>query len=305
MYHGRRRFLAVFTIPPLALYVIFVLSPYAQAFYLSLTDWRGYSSQAKFVGFDNFRKLFDDDAFWAALKNNAVMLVVIPAATVALALLLAGLLNFGGRQRGAGLSPVRGANIYRILFFFPQLLSVSIVGVLFQFVYTENGGLLNGVLKAVGLGSLTQDWMGDSHIALFSVMAVIIWSGMGFYVVLFNAAMQSIPSELLEAAALDGAGKFSAFFRITLPLMWERVQVALVALGIVALDGFAFVQIMTGEPPGGPDNSTTVLGVPLYENAFQYGRFGYATAFGVALFFLTMSMAVLTFRLSRRDRVEY
>jgi N-acetylglucosamine transport system permease protein len=305
MYHGRRRFIAVFTIPPLALYVIFVLSPYAQAFYLSLTDWRGYSSQAKFVGFDNFRKLFDDDAFWAALKNNAVMLVVIPAVTVALALLLAGLLNFGGRQRGAGLSPVRGASLYRILFFFPQLLSVSIVGVLFQFVYTENGGLLNGALKAVGLGSLTQDWMGDSHIALFSVMAVIIWSGMGFYVVLFNAAMQSIPAELLEAAALDGAGKFSAFFRITLPLMWERVQVALVALGIVALDGFAFVQIMTGEPPGGPDNSTTVLGVPLYENAFQYGRFGYATAFGVALFFLTMTMAVLTFRFSRRDCVEY
>lgn len=305
MRHGRRRFIAAFTIPPLLLYAVFVLSPYAQAFYLSLTDWRGYSSQANFVGLDNFRKLFSDDQFWASLKNNLLMLIIVPAATVALALLLAGLLNFGGRRRGAGgLSPVRGASLYRILFFFPQLLAVSIIAVLWQFIYTANNGLLNGALKAVGLNSLAQDWLGDPKFALYAVMAVMVWSSLGFYIVLFNAALQSIPAELLEAAALDGSGKLSTYFRIALPLIWERVQVALVALGIVAMDGFAFVQIMT-VGPGGPDNSTTVLGLPLYNNAFQYGKFGYGTAFGVALFFLTMTMALVTFRFSRRDHVEY
>jgi N-acetylglucosamine transport system permease protein len=248
--------------------------------------------------------LFADDHFWAALRNNAVMLAVIPAVTVVLGLLIAGLLHFGGRRAGAGLAPVRGAGVYKVLFFFPQVLAVSVVGVLWQFVYTPRNGLLNGVLDALGLDSLKREWLADPSFALTAVMAVMVWSTLGFYIVLFGAAMQAVPAEVLEAAALDGASRLTVFVRITLPMVWESVQVSLVALGVFALDGFAFVQIMT-VGPGGPGNATEVLGLDLWKYSFQYGQFGYATAFGVMLFLLTMLMAAFTFRLSRRDYIEH
>ncbi|MGW3951689.1 carbohydrate ABC transporter permease [Streptomyces sp. NPDC004752] len=304
MRYGKYRFLAGFLLLPLALYSVLVLSPYGQAFYLAMTDWRGVSAQRKFIGADNFVRLAHDPMFWAALRNNGLMLLVIPLTTVALALVLASLLNLGGRGRRASVEGMRGAAFYKIVYFFPQVLSVTVVAVLWNFIYTPNSGLLNGFLNAVGLGGLTDSWLADPDVALWAVMAVMVWSAVGFYVVLFSAAMQSIPREVLEAALLDGAGTLATFRHITLPLVWENVQVALVYLGILAMDGFALVQIMT-VGPGGPDNSTEVLGLGLWRNAFTYGRFGYASALGVAILFLTLTLAALTLRLSRRERIEY
>jgi N-acetylglucosamine transport system permease protein len=146
-------------------------------------------------------------------------------------------------------------------------------------------------------------WLAEPDLALWCVMAAMVWSAVGFYVVLFAAAMDSIPAHITEAARIDGAGPAALFFRITLPLMWDSVQVAFVYLGILALDGFALVQIMT-VGPGGPDNSTEVIGLTLYRTAFTYGRFGYASAMGVVLFFLSLTLAVLAMRFSRRESVE-
>jgi N-acetylglucosamine transport system permease protein len=303
MRHGRYQFLAGAILPALALYGVFVLSPYAQAFYLSLTDWTGVSGQAAFVGPDNFRRLLDDPLFLAALRNNGLMLVTLPAATIAIGLLLAMLVNFGGRRDRAGVSGVRGAEFYKVAYFFPQLLSLPIVAVLWQFVYHPNEGLLNGLLRGIGLGGLARSWLGDPRLALWAVVAVLVWSSVGFYMVLFSAAMETIPRDLLEAAILDGAGRMATLGRVVLPLLRENVQVAFVYLGVVALDGFAVVQIMT-VGPGGPSGATEVIGLGLYRNAFTYGRFGYAAAMGVALFFLTLALAVVTMRVSRRERVE-
>ncbi|GII89816.1 carbohydrate ABC transporter permease [Sinosporangium siamense] len=296
MRHGRRRFVAGFLALPLVMYAVLVLSPYAQAFYLALTDWRGVSARAEFVGLDNFARLLDDPQMWAGLRNNGLMLLVIPVVTILLALLLAALLTLGRSGRG-----VRGAGAYRVVYFFPQLLSVAVIGVLWQFVYTPNNGLLNGVLEAFGIAG--RSWLADPALALWAVMAVVVWSSTGFYVVLFCAAMQSIPREILEAAHVDGAGRFTVFRTIVLPLVRENIQVAYIYLGIGALDGFALVQIMT-VGPGGPDNATEVLGLGLYRNAFTYGQFGYASALGVVLFFLTLTLAVLVMRTSRRERIE-
>ncbi|MFI6299405.1 carbohydrate ABC transporter permease [Nonomuraea sp. NPDC050790] len=292
MRHRRLPFIAGFLVLPLTLYAVLVLSPYAQAFYLALTDWRGVSARAEFVGAANFARLLQDPQVLAALKNNAIMLLVVPVVTVVLALFLAAALSLGRR---------RGARIYRVVYFFPQLLSVAVVGVLFQFVFTPNSGLLNGVLNLFGIEG--RSWLGDPSLALWAVMAVVVWSAAGFYVVLFCAAMESIPREILEAAAIDGASALTRLTRVVLPLVWENVQVAFIYLGMAALDGFAIVQIMT-VGPGGPDNATEVLGLTLYRNAFTYGKFGYASALGVALFFLTLALAVLVLRGSRRERVE-
>jgi len=294
MRHGRYRFLAGAILPGLTLYAVFVIAPYAQAFYLSLTDWDGVSADPGFVGLANFRRLFGDDLFLAALRHNGAMLVVVPLVTISLALFFATILNVD-RTRGAG--------FYSIVYFFPQLLSIIIVAVLWQFVYTPNSGLLNGSLDALGLDGLRRSWLAEPDLALWAVMAALVWSSVGFYVVLFSAAIQSIPKELIEAARIDGAGRFATFRLVTLPLLRDNVQVAFVYLGILALDGFPLVQVMT-VGPGGPDNSTEVMGLSLYRQAFTYGKFGYASATGVAIFFLTLTVAVLVLGVARRDRVE-
>lgn len=299
MRHGRTRFLIGALTAPLLLYGVFVASPYVQAFYLAFTDWNGLSGQARNVGFDNFTSLWSDTAFLAALRNNGLMLLVVPVVTIALALFFAAMLTMGR----AATSGVRGSGVYRIVYFFPQLLSVAILGVLFQFVYTPKNGLLNGVLEALGLGGLARAWLAEPAWALPAVIAVMIWAAVGFYVVLFAAAMESIPRDVLEAARLDGAGRAATFRRITLPFVWDTVQVAYVYLGILALDGFALVQIMT-VGPGGPDNATEVIGLTLYRSAFTYGEFGYASAMGVTLFFITLALTALALRATRRERVE-
>jgi N-acetylglucosamine transport system permease protein len=297
--HGKHRFLAGAILPALALYAVFVLSPYAQAFYLSLTDWTGVSGQVNFVGLDNFTRLARDPLFLAALRNNGVMLIIVPAVTIGLGLLLAVLVTFGGRRGSA----IRGATSYQTAYFFPQLLSLPIIALLWQFVYHPNDGLLNGLLRGVGLDGLARTWLGDPHLALWAVMAVLIWSSVGFYMVLFAAAMGSIPTEIIEAATLDGAGRLVTLWRIVLPLLRDTVQVAFVYLGVLALDGFAVVQVMT-VGPGGPDDATEVIGLGLYRNAFTFSRFGYAAAMGVTLFFLTLTVAVVAMRAGRKERVE-
>jgi N-acetylglucosamine transport system permease protein len=211
-------------------------------------------------------------------------------------LFLAGLLHRGGRGRAGG-------SAYQIVYFFPQLLSLVVVGVLWGFVYNPNTGLLNSGLRAAGLGSLARSWLAEPSLALIAVMAVLIWSSVGFYVVLFSAAIEAIPRDLYEAATLDGAGGWQVFRRVTLPLVRETVQVAFVYLGIAALDGFAVVQVMT-VGPGGPDGATEVIGLSLYRTAFSYGKFGYASAMGVALFFATLTLAVFALRGGRKERLE-
>ncbi|MDX3108548.1 carbohydrate ABC transporter permease [Nonomuraea angiospora] len=295
-------FVAGFLVVPLALYSVFVISPYVQAFQLSLTSWNGYSSIVRYVGLDNFGRLFDDEVFWQALRNHGIMLLVLPIATIVIALFLSFLLNLGGGTRGAGMSGVWGSKFYRVVFFFPQVLAVAVVGVLFQAVYRPDAdGVINGVLARFGAEPV--GWLTEPGLALWSIIAVMVWQGVGFYVVLFSAGMAAIPKDYFEAAALDGAGRVRLFFSITLPLLRDTIQVGWIYLGIAAFDGFALVQVLAGDK-GEPDGATTILPVTIYKTAFAYNKVGYASAMGVALFFLTVTFAVLTLRTTRRERVE-
>ena len=303
MRHGSYRFVASFLAIPLALYAIFVISPFVQAFYYSLTDWTGISPDFKFVGFDNFKTLANDSVFRQALGHNLILLIGLPLITILLALVFAYLLNVGGRANAAGVQGVRGNGFYKLAFFLPQVLSVPVIAVIWATVMTSTDtGLLNSVTKAIGLG--TSDYLADPDIALYCVMWVLIWGSVGFYLVLFNAAMSGIPKDIFEAAIIDGATRLSTFFRITLPLLWDTIQTSWVYLAILALDAYALVAVMTAGP-GGPDNSTTVMGLQIADNGFQYGRAGYASAMGVVLFFLTLIIAAVMLRATRRERIEY
>jgi N-acetylglucosamine transport system permease protein len=289
---GKRLFIAVFLIPPLLLYGVFVVSPYAQAFQISATNWSGLSPAYEFVGLDNFRRLLGDDYFWTALRHNGLLLVLLPVVTILLGLFFASMTTVHG---------VRGSAVYRVVYFFPQVLSVAIIGVLWKEMYAPHTGMINGFLRGVGLDGLAVAWLGDPRFAFWCVLAVLVWMNVGFYVVLFSAAMQAIPRDLYEAAQLDGAGRATTLVRITVPLIWDTVQVAWVYLAIVAIDGFAIVQIITD---GGPSSSSDVVGLRLYKTAFADGQFGYASAIGVAMFFLTLTIAVMFLRVTRRERVE-
>jgi len=301
MRHGRFRFIIGFLAVPLALYLTFVVAAYLQAFQLSLTSWRGFGP-IEYIGLENFERLFGDDTFWKAIRHHGLLLVALPLITIAIALVFAFLINVGGGTRGGVTTGVRGSKFYRLVFFFPQLLALALVAVIFQRAYApDESGLVNGLLAQVNLGPVL--FMADRDIALWSIISVLVWQAIGFYVVLFSAGMGSIPQEIFEAAALDGATRSTLFFRITIPLLWNTLQVAWVYLGIAAFDAFAVVFIMSVDR-GGPDGATTVLGLEIFRNAFDYAQYGYASAMGVVLFFLTLTFAALALRVTRREAIE-
>jgi N-acetylglucosamine transport system permease protein len=302
MRHGKYPLIVTFLVPPLLLYGYFVLSPYVQAFQIATTNWGGLSPDYEYVGGANFHRLFTDGHVWNALKHNAILLALLPVVTILLGLFFATMLTMGGRRGRAGVVGVRGTSVYRIVYFVPQVLSVAVIGVLWSEIYNPRSGLVNGLLRSVGLDRLAQPWLGDPRFAFWALMAVMVWSNVGFYVVLFGAAMQAVPRDLYEAALLDGASRSDTFWRITIPLLWDTVQVAWIYLAVMALDAFALVQIMT--PNSGPDFTTDVIGKRMYDTAFIDANFGYASAMGVAMFFLTLTIAVLALRLTRRDRIE-
>ncbi|GAA3178054.1 MULTISPECIES: carbohydrate ABC transporter permease [Streptomyces] len=307
MQHGKYRFIAGFLIVPLVIYAVFVISPFVQAIYYSLTDWTGLSPDLRMVGFDNYLRLFHDSVFWAAVGNSVTLLLLLPMVTLSLGLFFAFMLNVGGRRRKkAVIGGVRGSGVYKIIYFFPQVLSVPIVALLFQFAYNPESGALNAFLDAVGLDGVQPNWLGDPQLALWCVMGAMVWANVGFYVVLFSAGMSSIPKDFYEAALLDGANRVNTFFRITLPLLWDTVQTGWIYMGILALDvsAFAFVQIMS-VGPGGPDYSTEVLPLYVYQRTFRDGQAGYATAIGVSLLIVTLVFSAVVMRLGRRERLEF
>ncbi|MCX4471262.1 Lactose transport system permease protein LacF [Micromonospora sp. MW-13] len=313
MRHGVARFVTGFLALPVALYLFYVVWPFAQAAGYSLTSWGGYSDKQEFVGLDNYVRLFSDELIRKAFWHNVFFLVTVPLFTIALALFLAFLLNVGGREDRAGIRGIFGSGIYKVIFFFPQVLSLVVIAVMWQQIYRSDGqGLINGLLIKVGLVdadnpiAFTADpepFLGVPAV-LWWLLLIAVWSGAGFYMVLFSAAMQSIPKDIYEAAILDGAGRFHTFFRITLPLLRDTISVAWVYLGFIALDMYALVFVMTPSQ-GGPNHASEIFASVLNFTAFQKGQFGYACAMGVSLAIFTILLAALQLRITRRERIEY
>lgn len=313
MRHGVARFVTGFLALPVALYLFYVVWPFVQAAGYSLTDWGGYSGSQRFVGLDNYVRLLSDELIRKAFWHNVFFLVTVPLVTIALALFLAFLLNVGGREDRAGIRGVFGSGLYKVIFFFPQVLSLVVIAVMWQQIYRTDGqGLINGLLIKIGLVdadnpiAFTADpepFLGIPAV-LWWLLLIAVWSGAGFYMVLFSAAMQSIPKDIYEAAILDGAGRFHTFFKVTLPLLRDTISVAWVYLGFIALDMYALVFVMTPSQ-GGPNHASEIFASVIQFNAFQKGQFGYACAIAVALAIFTILLAALQLRITRRDRIEF
>lgn len=289
----RVSFFLVFLVLPVAVFLIFVIWPFVQAFYYSLTDWSGFTPVLNYIGFENYATLFSDDTFLKALRNNVLLAVVVPTVALAMALALATMITVGGRSTGA----VRGlshSGLYRVVSFFPYAIPAIVIGIIWSQVYDPSSGLLNGFLNAIGLDGF--NWLGDSRSAIWAVMFVIIWNLVGFYTLLFVAAIKQIPAELFDAARIDGAGRLRTAFSVTIPLIRENLQTAYIYLGILVLDAFVYMEAL--EPGGGPANSTLTMSQDLYVTAFQKSHFGLASAMGVVLAVVTLVYAAVVFTIN-------
>jgi N-acetylglucosamine transport system permease protein len=290
-------FMVVFLVVPLAIFIIFVVSPFVQAIYYSMTDWDGFSSTMNFTGLDNYRKLLSDDTFLQALRNNVLLAIVVPLVTIILALAIASVVTVGGPSQGP-VSGIKGSSFYRVVSFFPYCIPAIVIGLIWAQVYDPSAGILNAFLTGIGLNHFQNfAWLGEVATAMPASMFVIVWGFVGFYAVLFVAAIKGIPAETYEAARLDGAGRFRTSISVTIPLIRDTVQTAYIYLGIAALDAFVYMQALN--PFGGPNNSTLTMSQDLYNTAFRKGQFGYATAMGVSLAIVTLLFAVLIFVINR------
>jgi N-acetylglucosamine transport system permease protein len=290
----RVSFMVVFLGVPVVIFLVFVVSPFVQAIYYSMTDWGGFSATMNFIGFDNYVRLFGDDTFRRAVLNNIELGIVVPLVTIVLALAVASMVTVGGPSRGQ-IRGIRGSAVYRVVSFFPYTIPAIVIGLLWAQVYNPSAGILNGFLGLFGVEQI--NWLGDPGTAMPASMFVIIWSFIGFYSVLFVASIKGISAEIYEAARLDGAGRFRTAISVTVPLIRDTIQTAYIYIGIAALD--AFVYMMALNPFGGPDYSTLTMSQDLYNTAFRKGEFGYATSMGVILAIVTLLFATIVFAVNR------
>lgn len=284
-------FIGAFLLPATLLYGLFVVWPVAQAFAFSLYRWRGVSEQKTFIGWENFARLFADPILWQALKHNFQILFGASAALLILSLALAHAMQSGGWAQRA----------LRSVYLFPQVISLVAVSILWMFIYNPTFGIVNGALRSLRMGEYATAWLGTPSTSLPAVGVAYIWHGLGFYIMLFSAGLRTIPDEVYEAATLDGASGPLRFFRITLPLLWAVMRVALIYLIINAFNLFALVFLMTD---GGPDRSSEVLLTYLYEQAMKNSNFGFATALAVVNFLIVMALSGMVLGLMRRDPQE-
>jgi len=291
---GNGGFVLACLLPALVLFVVFMVIPTVNVFRMSIYTWSGFSPDLRFVGLGNFRRLLDDEQFLRAFQNTVALLVVVTVVTMGTGLFLAAIMT---RQR------LRGRSLYRFVLYIPNVLSVVVLAAIFSAVYDQENGLLNGTLRLLSLDGLQQVWLGNQRIVLYSVAIAMVWQSLGYYMVLYMSSMSSIPEELYEASALDGASPGRQFFTITLPLIWQNLRTTLTFFIMSAVNlSFVLVRAMTG---GGPDGASEVLLSYMYKQAYTNSSYGYGMAIGVVVFAFSFLVSLLVSRATRREPVQF
>ena len=272
----------------IALYVAFLLFPIAQSVATSLTDRNPLKAESAFVGLDNYFRLFSDPQLASSLRFTLVVVVAVTVAANVIGLLFAMLLD----------RPTAGYRVMRTIIFIPQVLSGVIVAFIWRTILTQNG-LLNSTLLGVGVIDRPVSWIGTPELATFSICVVVIWTTIAFATVVYTASLQSVPSELYEAARMDGAGALDRFRNVTLPMIAPGMTISVVLCLITTFKLYDIIAVLTG---GGPANTTQSTAFYLITVAFTNNRFGYASAIAIFLLLLTAVSAYgLTALLRRRE----
>ena len=279
-------------IPGLIMVLIFVYIPVITNVVYSFFSLSSYSSSAKFVGISNYIRFFTKDTLPIMLKNNGLYCIISLIVQVGLGTVIAFLLE----SKVAG----RFRNVYRNIYYIPALISLTAVGILFTFIYQPDLGMLNSFLRAIGQGDLARSWLGDSKIAIYCIIAMSQWQFTGYITLLMVVAIQNVPNHYIEAASIDGANAVKRAFHIVLPLVKEQLLVCSIITVIGAFKLFTEVYSTTGGTPG---NSTQVLGVFLYQNAFLHDDLGMAAVTGVFIFIITMALSLVQMKITRSGKV--
>ena len=278
-----------FLLPALIFYTLFLALPILGTVLISLLNWSGLSlSDLAWAGLQNYVALAKDAVFWAALKHNLIFILVGASAIVILGLFLAVLLERG----------LRGSNFFRGVFFMPTVMSMVVVGIVFMLLLSPELGLVNPLLRALGLGKFARAWLGDPATSLFTVIAADVWKNFGLAMFLFVAGLKGIDVELYEAATIDGASSWQSFWRITMPVLWPVTTTVIALVSINTLKLFDLVYVMTH---GGPGHASEVLTTWMYFQGFMYNNMGYGSSVAVVLLLVTLMLTLFQFKVLKRD----
>ncbi|WP_406248681.1 carbohydrate ABC transporter permease [Microbacterium sp. M] len=285
--HRREHLAAVaFIAAPVLGFLIFIAYPLIFAVYASFTKWNGLSEPV-FNGLDNYVEMFNDRYFWQAMGNTIFMMIGIPIGLL-LSLLLALALN----------RKMRGTTFFRTVYYVPVISSLAAVAILWQWAYNGDFGLVNQVLAIFGIDG--PNWLQDAATAKPAIIIMSVWKGLGFSMLLYLAALQSVPRHLYEAAAIDGAGTFAQFRHITVPML-KPVTFFLVVTSIIG-GAQIFIEINIMTPTGGPEFSTASIVWYIWQKAFNYLQMGYATSMSVVLGILVFIVTAIQFQMNRRSQ---
>jgi ABC-type sugar transport system permease subunit len=271
--------------PSLLVFGVFVFFPLIYTFWLSATDWNLISPEKKFVGLRNYLKLLRDPLFWKVLSNTVVFSFFAVAISVSLGLFIAVLIN----------RRTPGRTLFRTAIFLPYVTATSAMALVWLWIFDPQYGFLNMILKALGLGG--PEWLASTSWAMPAIVIMTIWRFTGYIMLIYLGGLQAIDNELLEAASVEGAGRLAIFWRITFPLLSPTTLFVVITTLITMLQNFETVYIMT---QGGPVNSTNMLVLYIYQNAFQFFEAGYASTVSVVLFVIMIGLTWLQLRSSRK-----
>ena len=290
-----KRFIFLSLAPALILIGLFVMYPTFNIFVMSLYKWGGLSAKKSFVGLNNFKILLQDRNFIQSFQNTLLLIVVVTIFTFFFAIFFANVLVR---------DDVKGKNIFRVIFYIPNILSVAVISAVFAQIYAvDSGGLLNSFISIFKPDTWKNiQFLGDSKIILFSISGAMIWQAIGYYMVMYMASISAISEHLYEAADIEGASKFHQFFQITLPLIWENIRTTLTFFVISTINmAFLFVKVLTG---GGPAGSSEVFLSYLYKQAYDNASYGYGMAIGVLVFLFSFLMSAILNKVTERDTIQ-
>ncbi|MDX3135175.1 sugar ABC transporter permease [Streptomyces europaeiscabiei] len=289
---GPRDSYALFLLPGALAFFAVVIVPFLMNTGVSFTDWQGVGTP-EWSGLANYRELLGDSAFWASFRHSLFMVVAMAAVPTALGLVLAAaLFDFVGKHFGS-----RVTAVLRACFYLPQVLPIAVAGIVWSWILAPENGSLNELLKTVGLSGWQQDWLGDPDLALYTVMAVMVWVQLGFPLVVFMAGLQRVDPALYEAAELDGAGWWRRFRHITLPQIRPEIHVVLLWCTIAALKVFGAVYVLT---KGGPGGATDVPSYFSFTTFFEKTQVGYGAAISTVLTVLVLALTLTGLKLQTR-----
>ncbi len=286
---SRSRFILLCVAPAVILFSLFMVMPTLNVFRMSLFERGAYSPTETFVGFSNFKTLFKDVKFITSMQNTVLLIVTVTIVTFFFAIVFAAILT---REK------IRGQNFFRIIFYIPNILSVVVIAGIFSAIYKpDTTGMLNNIFTLLSGHEVVVLWKSQPMV-IVSIILAMIWQAIGYYMVMYMASMAAVPLDLYESASLDGAGRLSQFFEITLPLIWTNIRTTLTFF-IISTINMAFLFVKSMVAPGMSDVALSFM-----YNQKDAGLYGYAMAAGVVIFLFSFTLSAVVNQATKRDVLQ-